>query len=118
MMDAWTPRDDGCVDTEICTIGDLILDVVVRPRAPLARDGDTPAAISLSAGGQAANVAAWAAALGARARLICARGEDAAARLAVADLSGRGVEICGPTLSGGGGVVVSTREVDGGRTMA
>jgi sugar/nucleoside kinase (ribokinase family) len=49
----------------ICAIGDLILDVVVLPSAPLVHDGDTPAAIRVGAGGQAANVAAWAAALGA-----------------------------------------------------
>ncbi len=111
-------RDDCRVSAVICTIGDLVLDVVVLPRAPLARDGDTPAAIRLSAGGQAANVAAWAVALGASARLVCARGADPAGALAAAELAGRGVELCGPVVDGAGGVVVSTREVDGGRTMA
>jgi ribokinase len=102
----------------ICTIGDLILDVVVLPGAPLAPDGDTPATIALTAGGQAANVAAWASALGARSRLICARGTDPASAIAAANLACRGVEICGPVIEGAGGVVVSTREVDGARTMA
>lgn len=102
----------------ICAIGDLILDVVVLPAAPLARDGDTPAAIRLSAGGQAANVAAWASALGARGRLICARSTDPAGQLAGAQLTALGVELCGPVLAGAGGVVVSTREPDGARTMA
>jgi sugar/nucleoside kinase (ribokinase family) len=102
----------------ICTIGDLNLDVVVLPRAPLAPDGDTPATIRLSAGGQAANVAAWASALGGKGRLVCARGTDAAGRIAAAQLERLGVEICGPVLTGNGGVVVSTREPDGGRTMA
>jgi ribokinase len=102
----------------ICAIGDLILDVVVLPTVPLVPDGDTPATIRVSAGGQAANVAAWAAALGARARLICARGGDPASALAAAELSGRGVELCGPQIDGAGGVVVSTREPDGARTMA
>ena len=68
----------------ICTIGDLILDVVVLPDRPLAPDGDTPATIRLGAGGQAANVAAWAAALGSSSRLICKRGTDAASELATA----------------------------------
>jgi ribokinase len=99
-------------------MGDLILDVVVLPTAPLAPDGDTPATIRLSAGGQAANVAAWASALGARGRLICVRGSDHATDIAVAQLQRQGVEICGPVLDGPGGVVVSTREVDGARTMA
>jgi ribokinase len=102
----------------ICTIGDLNLDVVVLPKARLMPDGDTPATIRLAAGGQAANVAAWASFLGARARLICARGSDAAAEFAAAELSARGVEICGPAIEGSGGIVVSTREVDGARTMA
>ncbi len=102
----------------ICTIGDLILDVVVLPVAPLATDGDTPATIRLSAGGQAANVAAWASALGARSRLICARGTDDASGIAAAALERLGVEICGPVIEGAGGVVVSTREPDGARTMA
>jgi sugar/nucleoside kinase (ribokinase family) len=102
----------------ICTIGDLILDVVVLPDGPLAADADTTATIRLAAGGQAANVAAWAATLGASARLICARGSDLASDLAAAELGGRGVELCGPVLPGRGGVVVSLGDADGGRTMA
>jgi ribokinase len=102
----------------ICTIGDLILDVVVLPQTPLVPDGDTPAKIRLSAGGQAANVAAWAGSLGARSRLICARGTDAASTVAIAQLERHGVQICGPIIAGAGGVVVSTREPDGARTMA
>jgi len=102
----------------ICALGDLILDVVVLPHRPLAPDADTPASIRLGTGGQAANVAAWASWLGARGRLICARGTDAASTLASAELAERGVEICGPQLTGRGGVVVSLRDGDGQRTMA
>ena len=71
------PAGDAHAGPLICTIGDLILDVVVLPKAPLAPDGDTPATIRLTAGGQAANVAAWVSALGGRSRLICVRGTDA-----------------------------------------
>src|SRR5579884_2747219 len=102
----------------VCTIGDLILDVIVLPKAPLVPDADTPATIRLAAGGQAANVAAWAADLGARSRLICKRGDDAASELAGAALARHGVEICGPVVEGPGGVVVSTRDGGGGRMMA
>jgi ribokinase len=102
----------------VCTIGDLILDVVVLPNRPLAPDADTPAAIRLSAGGQAANVAAWAGALGATSRLICKRGTDASSQLAAAELVRHRVEICGPVQDGRGGVVVSLRDSDGQRTMA
>jgi sugar/nucleoside kinase (ribokinase family) len=102
----------------ICTIGDLILDVIVLPDGPLAPDADTPATIRLAPGGQAANVAAWASALGARSRLICKRGTDRLSELAAADLARYGVELCGPVVEGRGGVVVSIRDALGQRTMA
>ena len=102
----------------VCTLGDLILDVIVLPDGPPAVDGDTPASIRVLAGGQAANVAAWASALGARSQLICKRGNDAASEQAAAELARHGVEIAGPVVEGRGGVVVSTRDASGGRTMA
>jgi ribokinase len=102
----------------ICTLGDLILDVVVLPERPLVPDGDTPATIRVTAGGQAANVAAWASALGARSRLICTRGTDGSSALAAAQLASHGVEIGGPAVDGRGGVVVSVRSAEGERTMA
>ncbi len=102
----------------ICTIGDLILDVVVLPDGPLVPDADTPATIRFSAGGQAANVAAWASALGAGARLICKRGTDASSELALDEIAQYGVEICGPVAPGPGGVVVSVGDDHGRRTMA
>jgi len=102
----------------ICTIGDLILDVVVLPHQPLTSDADTPATIRFAAGGQAANVAAWACALGSRSRLICKRGSDVSSELAAAELARHGVEICGPVVDGRGGVVASIRDALGRRTMA
>jgi ribokinase len=102
----------------ICTIGDLILDVIVLPQHPLSADADTPATIRLAAGGQAANVAAWASALGASGRLICKRGTDAQSELAGAELARRGVEVCGPVVDGAGAVVVSIADPAGRRTMA
>ncbi len=102
----------------VCTLGDLLLDVVVRLGAPLEAGSDAPAQTSLSAGGQAANVAAWAVALGARGRLVCRRGGDGAALLAEEGLAGLGVEIVGPRAGGGGGVVVSLVDPEGDRTMA
>jgi sugar/nucleoside kinase (ribokinase family) len=102
----------------ICTIGDLLLDVIVRPVAPLRPDGDTPAMIRLCPGGQAANVAAWAAELGADSRLICVRGGGPAGELAAGELLGRGVTVCGPVVDGPGGIVVSVADPGGERTMA
>ena len=56
----------------VVTLGDLLLDVVVRLEAPPASDDDVPAAIALVPGGQAANVAAWVA-LARRARRAWSR---------------------------------------------
>jgi ribokinase len=102
----------------VCTLGDLLLDVVVRLGTPLEPGSDAPARTSLSTGGQAANVAAWAVALGADARLVCRRGAGGAAFLAEAGLRARGVEIVGPQSDDEGGVVVSLVDLEGDRTMA
>ena len=101
----------------ICTFGDLLLDVIVRLDAPFAADDDTTASTRLEPGGQAANVAAWAAALGAQARLIACRGTDLAGRLLAGECARRGVELVGPAVASGG-VVVSIVDPDGARSMA
>jgi sugar/nucleoside kinase (ribokinase family) len=101
----------------VCTLGDLTLDVVVRLAGPLATGGDTDAEIILSPGGQAANVAAWAAALGAEAGFVGKRGDDHAGRLAADGLAGRGVEVLGPVASRNG-VICSLVSADGSRSMA
>ena len=62
----------------VVSLGDLVLDVVVRVHADVARGADTPATVVLSAGGQGANVAAWVAALGGDARWLGKRAADAA----------------------------------------
>jgi sugar/nucleoside kinase (ribokinase family) len=102
----------------VVTLGDLLLDVIVRLGQPLAPGDDATATTRLGAGGQAANVAAWAVELGARARFVGKRARDEAGRLAASDLGRRGVELLGPVADGPGGVVVSLVEPDGARTMA
>jgi ribokinase len=100
----------------VCALGDLTLDVVVRLQGPVAGGADTSAAIQLSPGGQAANVAAWAVALGARARYVGKRGADEAGGLAAAALRARGVEVLGPA-AGRGGIICSLVEPGGERSM-
>jgi ribokinase len=100
----------------VCAIGDVTLDVVLRLRGPIAAGGDTPAEISLGPGGQAANVAAWAAALGAQARVVGKRGADQAGRLAKESLERRGVEVLGPG-EGRNAVVCSLVSSSGERSM-
>jgi ribokinase len=101
----------------VCVLGDAHLDVVARVSWPLAEDTDTPAATSLGVGGQAANVAAWVAALGARSRLIAARGTDLAARLVAGELARLGVDLVGPVVPGRTGVVVSLSDGGDRRSM-
>jgi ribokinase len=91
----------------IATLGDVLLDVVVLLSEPLAPGGDVRASSRAGAGGQAANVAAWAAELGAEARCIAKRGDDPAGELVARELTARGVELVGPVGEGASGVVVS-----------
>ena len=101
----------------IATLGDALLDVVVLLSQALAPGGDVRASNRAGAGGQAANVAAWAAELGAEARCIAKRGDDPAGELVARELSERGVELVGPVTADATGVVVSIVH-DGDRALA
>jgi sugar/nucleoside kinase (ribokinase family) len=90
----------------ITTFGDLLLDVIVRVDAPLVTGDDRVARTATGAGGQAANVAAWAAALGAQARFVGRTGDDPAGELVRRARAERGVDVRGP-VAGRTGVVVS-----------
>jgi sugar/nucleoside kinase (ribokinase family) len=102
----------------VVCLGDLLLDVIVRLDEPLSPGADALAVTHAGAGGQAANVAAWSAELGADARFIGKRAADAAGRLVDEHIRARGVELVGPVVSGRNGVVVSVVGPDGDRTMA
>ena len=101
----------------VCSLGDLTLDVVVRLAGPIAAGGDTGAEIRVGPGGQAANVASWAAALGARARFVGKTGSDDAGDLVRARLTSLGVEVAGP-VAGRNGTICSLVSPDGERSMA
>jgi ribokinase len=101
----------------ICTLGDLLLDVIVGLDGPIAEDTDTYGRTRVGAGGQAANVAAWAVELGGRARFLGKRARDPAGRILAEELRGRGVELAGPEVESGTGTVVSLARPDGARTM-
>jgi ribokinase len=100
----------------VTTLGDLLLDVIVRTGESLLTGDDRPATTLVGAGGQAANVAAWVAALGGSARFVGKRGDDAAGELVSAELRAYGVDVTGP-VEGRTGVVVSIA-AGGERTMA
>jgi ribokinase len=108
----------GAGRATICTLGDLLLDVVVRLDGPLNFGADAVAQTRTGAGGQAANVAAWAVELGAEARLVAKHAGDAPGTLAALELRDHGVEVLGPEVEGRNGVVVSLVAPDGARTMA
>jgi sugar/nucleoside kinase (ribokinase family) len=102
----------------IVVLGDLLLDVIVRLSQPLAEGADADAVTRLGPGGQAANVAAWVAELGGRARFVGTLAGDDAGRIARGGLERYGVEVRGPVAEGRTGTVVSLVAADGGRTMA
>jgi sugar/nucleoside kinase (ribokinase family) len=77
----------------ITVIGDSTLDVTVRPAEPPRPGGDVPAQISLSPGGQGANVAVRLARAGREVRLAAAIAEDAAGGLLKAALEADGVAL-------------------------
>ena len=101
----------------ICTLGDLLLDVIVRLDGPIAEDTDTYGRTRVGAGGQAANVAAWVVALGGQARFVGKRARDPAGRVLATELAARGVDVAGPEEERGTGTVVSLATPDGARTM-
>jgi len=101
----------------IVTLGDLLLDVIVRLDESLAAGADANARTRTTAGGQAANVAAWVAELGAEARCVARRGDDPAGVWLGAALKALKVDVVGP-VDGRTGVVVSLVGPDGERTMA
>jgi ribokinase len=101
----------------VCTLGDLLLDVIVRLGSRLAPGDDAPAATTLAPGGQAANVAAWASFLGAQARIVAVRADDDAGAILARELGARGVALRGPH-GERTGVVVSLVQPEGDRTMA
>jgi sugar/nucleoside kinase (ribokinase family) len=101
----------------VCSLGDLTLDVIVGLKGPLATGGDVDADIRVGPGGQAANVAAWAAELGTGARFVGKTGADDAGSLVRARLATLGVEIAGP-IAGRNGIICSFVSVEGERSMA
>ena len=102
----------------IVSLGDLLLDVIVRLEQPLAEGADANAVTRLGPGGQAANVTAWVAELGGQARFVGKRADDEAGETAARALERYGVEVRGPVVEGRTGTIVSLVDVEGARTMA
>src|SRR3989442_11000601 len=76
---------------DLIAVGDLMVDVSVEA-GDLARGGDVHGEVRLRPGGSAANAAVWAAAEGARVRVIGRVGNDLPGSLLAAALTERGVD--------------------------
>ena len=101
---------------QVTVVGDCTLDVTVRPAGALRAGGDTPARITLSPGGQGANVAVRLARAGVAVRLATAIGHDLAGRLLAAAMDADGVALEPPPTERSG-TVVAMLDVAGERTM-
>jgi ribokinase len=79
------------VTAPLCVLGDFAWDVLIRTNSELLQGGDTFGEVMLSAGGSAANVAAWAARCGMDTHFIGKIGRDRLGELAAEELTGEGV---------------------------
>lgn len=95
----------------IVVLGDLVLDVILAPLAPLQRGTDVSGRVAFVQGGSAANTARWLGRLGARTTLVCAVGRDATGRALVDALRRDGVTVRASRIAGARtariGVIVS-----------
>jgi sugar/nucleoside kinase (ribokinase family) len=101
----------------LVTLGDLVEDVVVGLDGPVNVASDTAARITRRRGGSAANVAATAARLGARARFIGQVGDDAIGAALIAELAADGVDASHVRRSGRTATIVVLIDQLGERTM-
>lgn len=104
------------VEPLVCTLGDLVEDVIVRSTVPMVRAADVQATVSRHRGGSAANTAAAVARAGGRARFVGRVGDDDVGHRLVTELRALGVE-CPAPAGGHTGTVVVVVEPDGERTM-
>ena len=104
--------------TRILTIGDAMLDVLVKVDSEINFDSDTRAQITTCGGGAAANSAAWLAKTGVAAEFFGAIGADSSGRIFLDELEVSGVRSRASIIEGAQtGTVVVIVAKDGERTM-
>ncbi len=101
----------------VIVVGDVMLDVVVKPSAPVAPTSDTPAAVRVSRGGSAANLAVELANGGHQVVFVGACGDDPARQIFADALADAGVSAMLEIVDGPTGVVVALVSADGQRAM-
>lgn len=101
----------------VAVVGDVVLDVVVRVRAPFAATSDTPAETVVGRGGSGANLAVALAHAGCEVTFVGAAGRDDAAQLVEDDLARHGVRARLVRAGAATGTVVALVDEQGQRAM-
>jgi ribokinase len=101
----------------IVCLGDAALDVVVRPDGGVLHGSDVAGSVRIVPGGSAANVAVWAARLGAVAAFIGAVGDDPAGAWLREDLWREGVQAHLPIVGAPTAAVAALVDGEGERAM-
>jgi ribokinase len=102
---------------DVVVIGDVMLDVVVKPSIEFAPTSDTPSNVRLSRGGAAANVAEVLARAGHHVTYVGACGDDVAGKHFEDTLRDAGIDLALERLALSTGVVVALVDPDGQRAM-
>jgi sugar/nucleoside kinase (ribokinase family) len=84
----------------VVVVGDLVVDVVVKPQRALESGTDVPGLVSIRQGGSAANTARWLGRLGVRTTLITAVGRDPAGRALVSAIETDRLKVRASRVSG------------------
>ncbi len=102
---------------DVVVVGDVMLDVVVRPDTDIAPTSDTPSRVRLHRGGAAANVADALARAGHHVTYVGACGDDLAARLFGDAMRSVNVDVELEVVDSASGVVVAVVDPAGQRAM-
>jgi sugar/nucleoside kinase (ribokinase family) len=105
------------VRRRVAVIGDIMLDVVVRPDGPLAPTSDTPSSIRVSRGGSGANVALALRTSGHQVHYIGAVGDDPARHIFQMAMNAAGIALQLRVVEQPTGTVVALVADDGQRMM-
>jgi len=101
----------------IAIVGDMMLDVVVRPTARVAPSSDTPAEVRMGRGGSGANIAVALASAGRHVTYVGAIGRDLVGQMCRDELVLAGVGVALEEVDAPTGVVVALVDGDGQRSM-
>ncbi len=105
------------IPRDVVVVGDVMLDVVVKPDGDIAPTSDTPSRVALSRGGSAANMAEALARAGHHVTYVGACGDDLAAALFEGALRDAGIDAFLERTDATTGVVVAVVDAAGQRAM-